>query len=207
MKEIFIAKQSGAGFSVRRGDVVAIVDVEGEQVADFFAVNPDNHEEYFSTGITIESNGGLRIREGGFLHSNLFRRMFRVVEDKVGGHDLTIPCCRREAYEFYGQRLYHPNCLDNMNAALAAFRIPFFSSITALSVFMNVQTMPEGKFKFAPPLSKAGDRLVLRAEMDAVVAITACSADSGTCNGGRCKPVAAKVWDEAEWAAERNGGK
>lgn len=196
MREILIAKQSGAGFHVRKNEFVAIVDVEGKQVADLFAVNPDDHGEYFSAGVTIEVGGGMQIKKGGFLHTNRFRRMFRVVKDDVGTHDLTIPCCRREAYAYYGSREYHPNCLDNMNGALAGFQIPQFSSITPLSAFMNVQMTPGGKLKFLPPIAKAGDRLTLRAEMDVVVSVTACSADTGACNAGRCKPVSVLVWGD-----------
>ena len=38
-----------------------------------------------------------------------------------------------------------------------------------------------------PPLSKAGDRIELRAEMDLVCALTACSAEGS--NNGTFKPI------------------
>ncbi|MDB5695769.1 MAG: hypothetical protein JWN21_1312, partial [Sphingomonas bacterium] len=42
-----------------------------------------------------------------------------------------------------------------------------------------------------PPLSKAGDHIVFRAEMDLVIGLTACSALAS--NGGSFKPIAYRV--------------
>ena len=39
-----------------------------------------------------------------------------------------------------------------------------------------------GRLKFAPPKCRAGDSMVLRAEMDLTIALSACPAS--TCNGG-----------------------
>jgi hypothetical protein len=63
---------------------------------------------------------------------------------------------------------------------------------SAFNFFMNVEIQPDGRLKFAPPKSRAGDSLTLRAEMDLVVALTACPA--GTCNGGAPpRPVAYEI--------------
>ncbi len=52
---------------------------------------------------------------------------------------------------------------------------------------MNVWTDESGELHIDPPTSKAGDRFVLRAEMDLHVGLTACSAEKS--NGGVCKPI------------------
>jgi uncharacterized protein YcgI (DUF1989 family) len=44
-----------------------------------------------------------------------------------------------------------------------------------------------GEIKVLPPLSRAGDRIVFRAEMDLVVGLTACSA--GQSNNFSYKPI------------------
>ena len=44
-----------------------------------------------------------------------------------------------------------------------------------------------------PPTSVAGDQLVLRAEMDLHVGLTACSAEKS--NGGVCKPIDFEILD------------
>ena len=53
---------------------------------------------------------------------------------------------------------------------------------TAFNFFMNVDVLPDGRLKFAPPKCRAGDSMVLRAEMDLAIALSACPAS--TCNGG-----------------------
>ena len=46
---------------------------------------------------------------------------------------------------------------------------------------------PDGTLHIDPPLSRAGDRFVVRAEADVFVGLTACSAEKS--NGGVCKPI------------------
>ena len=52
---------------------------------------------------------------------------------------------------------------------------------------MNVWPEPGGELHIDPPTSVAGDRFVVRAEMDLHVGLTACSAEKS--NGGVCKPI------------------
>jgi uncharacterized protein YcgI (DUF1989 family) len=52
---------------------------------------------------------------------------------------------------------------------------------------MNDWTDEDGTLHIDPPRSVAGDRVVLRAEMDLHVGLTACSAEKS--NGGVCKPI------------------
>jgi uncharacterized protein YcgI (DUF1989 family) len=52
---------------------------------------------------------------------------------------------------------------------------------------MNVHIDPQGKLTVGEPLSKAGDHIDLRAEMDMVCGLTACSAEES--NNGRFKPI------------------
>jgi uncharacterized protein YcgI (DUF1989 family) len=52
---------------------------------------------------------------------------------------------------------------------------------------MNVQVLAGGELKIDPPLSKAGDSILLRAEMDLIVGLTACSAEMS--NNYAFKPI------------------
>ena len=52
---------------------------------------------------------------------------------------------------------------------------------------MNVQFDQNGRLKVLPPLSKAGDYLLFEAQMDLIIALTACSAEDS--NGGTFKPI------------------
>ena len=58
---------------------------------------------------------------------------------------------------------------------------------------MNVQFDTNGKLSVDPPLSKAGDYVLFEAEMDLIVALTACSAEDS--NGGSFKPIHYEIID------------
>ncbi|HET8768345.1 MAG TPA: DUF1989 domain-containing protein, partial [Pedococcus sp.] len=58
---------------------------------------------------------------------------------------------------------------------------------TTLNIFMNVWAERSGELHIDPPTSVAGDRFVVRAEMDLHVGLTACSAEKS--NAGTCKQI------------------
>jgi uncharacterized protein YcgI (DUF1989 family) len=58
----------------------------------------------------------------------------------------------------------------------------------AFNCFMNVPVDADsGKLKVLPPITKPGDHITFRAEMDLVIGLTACSAPDS--NGGAFKPI------------------
>jgi len=59
---------------------------------------------------------------------------------------------------------------------------------------MNVSVLPSGEIEIDPPLSRAGDYILLRAEMDMIVGLTACSAELS--NNGTFKPIDVEILDE-----------
>lgn len=186
MQEYIIQACQGRAVDVRCGQLISVVDLEGGQVVDFFAECAENAEEFLSPGVTADCNESLRIHVGDMLYTNRYRPMFSVVSDDVGEHDLLHPCCRPEMYDFfYHNGEGHPNCLDNINASLGR-KHPI---IHPVNLFMHTAIGPDGKLVVKPPLSKAGDRIVLRAEMDVRLGVAACSVSESDCNSGRCTAV------------------
>ncbi|TVX89716.1 DUF1989 domain-containing protein [Paenibacillus agilis] len=194
MKEYIIEKQTGRAFTLKAGDLISIIDIEGKQVADFFAVSTMNHQEYFSAAVTIDCKESLLITKDDTLYTNLYRPMFTMIHDDVGIHDLLIPCCRKQMYNhFFNNGHGHSNCFDNINQSLSKFGIPPFTTLQPLNLFMNTSITPEKKIIIDPPLSKPGDTVTLRAEVDAIVSISACSVIEGPCNDGVCKPLKVRI--------------
>ena len=62
MSEYLIQPQSGKRVDVSKGQKIEIIDVEGGQVADFFAEIKGTHEEYVSPSVTIDCNESLKNR-------------------------------------------------------------------------------------------------------------------------------------------------
>jgi uncharacterized protein YcgI (DUF1989 family) len=192
IREYTIAACSGAALDVMAGQTITIIDLEGRQVVDFFAEARQQPDEFLSTGVTIDVNETLRLKVGGLIYSNLYRPMFELLADDVGEHDLLHPCCRPEMYDFfYRNGEGHPNCLGNINASLGKQR----PIIQPVNFFMYTRIHPDGRISIEEPLSRPGDRVVLKALMDVRLGIAACSVSEHKTNGGVCTPIKVVIED------------
>jgi uncharacterized protein YcgI (DUF1989 family) len=182
----------GAGLRLRRGEHVRVIDPEGGQTGDLVAYASDGSER-LSNGRTFDYGGKIYLSTGDVLWSDRSNPMLTIVADDVGRHDFLYASCSLEMYrKQYAVTEYHPNCHDNLLAALRELGLDPGPLPTAFNFFMNVEVAADGRLSFAPPRSKAGDAIVLRAEMDLVVAVSACP--TSTCNGGAPpRPLAFEV--------------
>lgn len=189
-KEYFIPPCFGQAITVKKGNIITIIDIEGGQVVDFFAEIENNPDEFISTGVTIDCNNSLKLKIGDFIYSNLYNPMFKVIFDDVGEHDLLHPCCRPEMYNyFYKNGSGHPNCLDNINNVLNEQR----TIITPVNLFMHTKIFSDGSIIVEKPLSKAGDKITLKAEQNIVIGVAACSVSESDCNSRKCTSILAIV--------------
>ena len=188
--EYLIPACSGKKIDVLAGQTITVTDVDGGQVVDFFAEVTGSGEEFLSTGVTIDCNESLRLNVGDTIYTNLYRPMMQVVSDDVGEHDLLHPCCRPEMFEFfYHNGEGHSNCFDNINAALGR-RHPI---ITPVNLFMHTKILPDGRISVEAPLSRAGDKITLRALMDVTLGVAACSVSESKCNSGKCSAIKVEI--------------
>ena len=189
----FIEAQTGIAFAVAKKRIVRVIDVEGQQVADLVCFARQDNEEYLSSGRTLDYNEKIFQSAGDILYSNRSNPMLSIVHDPVGRHDFLLSPCSREMFRrVYGIDKPHPNCLDNLSLALKPYGITSSQIPTAFNIFMNIAVDAEGNLAVRPPQSKAGDFIDLRAEMDLIVGVTACSARK--CNNFRCTPVEVQIY-------------
>jgi len=185
---LHLAPQTGTAFVLGHGDVLEIIDVEGEQVADLTAFAVDDPTEWLSSGRTIDYANTIYVTTGHTLYSNRSRPMFTIVADAVGRHDFLLTPRSPEMFAtLYKTAGHHPSCFDNLARALAPLGIAPNAIPTTFNVFMNVDVLASGELRIQPPRSRAGDSIVLRAEMPLIVGVTACSAELS--NNGRFKPI------------------
>jgi len=190
-----IAPQTGVAFTVQKHQIIRVIDVDGEQVADLVCFAGQNPEEYLSSGRSIDYNEKLFLSTGDTLYSNLSRPMLTITRDPVGKHDFLFAPCSREMFQLtYNTTEPHPNCLDNLAAALGPHGIRSSQIPTPFNIFMNVAITAEGRVVVHPPLSRAGDFIDLHSEMDLIVAVSACSA--GKCNNFRCTPTNVEIYND-----------
>jgi uncharacterized protein YcgI (DUF1989 family) len=184
-----IPPRSGTAFPLNKGQKLKIIDPEGEQVGDLLAYNRDDIGEVISSGRTIDYASRIYLTTGDPLYSNRSNIMLKIVEDTVGRHDFLLTPCSAEMFRILYQDDHpHRGCFGNLAAALEPYGIGPDQIPTAFNVFMNVPIDGKtGEIKVLPPLSKPGDYLVVEAQMDLIIGLTACSA--GQSNNFKYKPV------------------
>lgn len=187
--------QTGVGFTLDKGRRLRIIDPRGEQVSDLMAFARGGAGEWLSSGRSIDYANTISLTTGHVLYSNRSRPMFTLLEDRVGRHDFLLTPCSPETFQIiYGNHDPHPSCFTNLATSLAPFGIAPDQIPTTFNVFMNVAVGPTGELTIGPPTSRAGDFLDLRAEMDLVVGVTACSAEMS--NNYSFKPIDVEVYAE-----------
>ncbi|WP_439533822.1 DUF1989 domain-containing protein [Polymorphobacter sp.] len=184
-----IPPRSGAGFILERGQRLTVIDPCGEQVSDLLAFARDDVDEVISSGRTLDYLSRIYLTVPDPLYSNRSNIMLQIVEDTVGRHDFLLTPCSRDTFRIiYGDEQPHRGCFGNLAEALAPYGIVPDRIPVAFNLFMNVPVDgTTGELKVLPPLSKAGDRIVLEAKMDLLIGLTACSALQS--NNGSFKPI------------------
>ena len=192
MSIVEIPERSGTAFRLNRGRTLTVIDPRGVQVADLLAYNAEDVNEVISSGRTLDYAETIRLTTGHILYSNRSQPMLEIVEDTVGVHDfLLTPCSYDTFHHFYPDLPPHRGCFGNLAEALAPYGITPDRLPVAFNCFMNVPVDASGRLSVLPPLSKAGDHIAFRAEMDLVIGLTACSAPAS--NGGSFKPIHYRV--------------
>jgi uncharacterized protein len=192
MERRIIPAAGGVGLRLARGERLRVIDIEGGQSGDVFACSADGRER-LSNGRTFDYQGKVYLTTGDVLWSDRSNPMLTIVADDVGRHDFLYAACTVEMYRLqYGATGDHPNCADNLGAALRGLGVDPGPPPTAFNVFMCADVAPDGRLSFRPPPSRPGDAILFRAEMDLAVALSSCPAS--TCNGGAPpRPLAYEV--------------
>jgi hypothetical protein len=185
--------QTGVGFLLVRGQHLKIIDPRGEQVSDLAAFAREDVSEWLSSGRTIDYANTIYLTTGHLLYSNRSRPMFSIVEDTVGRHDFLLTPCSPDTFRLlYDHHDDHPSCFENLTKNLSGFGVTPDMIPTTFNIFMNVSVLQSGELRIDPPSSRPGDHILLRAEMDLIVGVTACSAEKS--NNYSFKPIDVEVY-------------
>ena len=185
---------------VKSGQVVRILDLEGNQAADTLFYSADNPLERYSAVDTIREQGNIYLTTGSLLRSNENRVMLEIVADTCGRHDTLGGACATESntvrYDLE-KRCMHA-CRDSWMLAVAEhpeFGIGKRDISHNINFFMNVPVTGDGGLTFEDGISAPGKYVELTAKMDVVVLISNCPQLNNPCNGYNPTPVELLVWD------------
>ena len=189
---IEIPARRGKAMRLAAGQSVKVINTFGQQVVDTWAFAATDIREFMSMEHTRIAIGRIIPKIGDPLVTNRRRPLLTLTEDTSGGiHDTLIAACDRWRYELLGCVGYHDNCTDNLAAGLAELGLAPPETPSPLNLFMNIPVIDGNAIDVLPPVSTPGSYVTLRAEMDCVVAFSACPQDMVPINGAAMTPTAA----------------
>lgn len=179
-----IPARSGTATRLARGQSIRIVNTHGQQVVDTWAFSAGDPAEFMSMEHTRASLRKAIPAVGDSYRTNRRRPILTVTADTSPGvHDTLIASCDPTRYAELGHVGHHDNCTDNLHAALAVLGVTATETPCPLNLFMNIAILEGGGLEWRAPVSKPGDAITLRAEMDCIVAFSACPMDLLPING------------------------
>ena len=189
---IEIPARQGKAVGLLKGQCVKIINTKGQQVVDTWAFNADDLRELMSMEHSRVVIGHIIPAVGDALVTNRRRPILTLVEDTSGGiHDTLFAACDRWRYEVLGCTEYHDNCTDNLAAGMAGLGLTPPETPAPLNLFMNIPVTDGNRVEVRPPVSTPGSYVTLRAEMDCIVAFSACPQDMLPVNGLDMRPTEA----------------
>lgn len=174
--------------------LIQIVDVAGQQVADFVAFGREDHGERLSTGVTRSAGGSIMLQQGMKLWSNRRQPMFEIVTDTVGRHDMLFGACDARRYEEDYNATDHANCRDALATALEEHGVTENDLPDPVNWFMNVAIKQRGELEIREPLSERNDQVVLRALQNTIVAVSACPQDKNATNAKNPSDILVRIY-------------
>jgi uncharacterized protein YcgI (DUF1989 family) len=187
---IEIPARSGKAARLRQGQLVKVINTTGQQVVDTWAFNAADLGEFMSMEHSRVAIGRIIPKPGDALVTNKRRPILTLVEDTSGGiHDTLFAACDRWRYELLGCAGYHDNCTDNLAAGLAELGLIPPETPGPLNLFMNIPVVDGSRVEVRAPVSTPGSHVSLRAELDCVVAFSACPQDLLPVNGLAMRPT------------------
>ncbi len=191
---ITVPAREGRAVGLARGDRIRVIDPHGGQVADVFAFCADDLSEYHSAQHTRVWVNRLFPHPGEQFVTNHRRPILTLEEDTSPGiHDMLCAACDPARYEGLGAPGWHASCEENLQRAMAALGHEGIVIPQPINLFMNIPVGAGGTIGWEPAPTRAGDSVTLRAELDIVVAVSACPQDLVPINSGAPTEIVLEV--------------
>ncbi len=176
---------------VPAGHTLTIVDVGGNQSADFLVYNAADTDERYSVPDTLAAQGNAYLREGSVLVSNEGRALMTVTGNEIDRQDTIGGACSKESntlrYGFHTE--FQHGCRENFLAEAGRHGLGVRDLVSNVNWFMNVPVESDGSLGIVDGISAPGKRVALRAEMDVLVIVSNCPQMNNPCNDFNPTPL------------------
>ena len=198
-----ITTGTARAYSVKKGQFIQVIDVQGQQCSDFMAMR----SEALDAGIEryIDSTVSRTMTRSAYplpgLHDKFFdqdiRPLLAVRQDTVGRHDTFALACTARGYEERGFP-GHLNCSDNISAAFEPYGIGRRHAWPAINFFFNSWiNCTDHTIASDEAWSRPGDYVAMQALTDLVCVSTACPDDVDPINGWNPTDIHVRIYEES----------
>jgi urea carboxylase-associated protein 1 len=180
---------------VRRGQVLTLVDVGGNQSGDCLLYNAADTAERYSAPDTIARGGNVYVRAGTVLRSCLGNPLATVVANEIDRQDTIGGACGKESNTLrYGHHTTSEHgCRENFLAEASKYGMGARDIVSNLNWFMNVPIEADGTLGIVDGISGPGKRVAFRAEAGILVLISNCPQMNNPCNDFNPTPLRAII--------------
>jgi len=202
IKDAIYNKKVAAGVPwshvVKKGQTLRIIDLKGCQAVDTLFYNANDHEERYSANDTVREQGSIFVTKGTKLISTDDNVMMEVIEDTCGNHDTLGGHCSAESntVRYALDTKYMHSCRDNYLYEIGELEMDPRDLTNNINFFMNVPVEEDGFLVIVDGVSKPGDYVDLKAEMDTLVLVSNCPQLNNPCNAYDPSPVQMVIWDD-----------
>jgi hypothetical protein len=185
---------------LKRGQVIRIVDLEGNQAADTLFFDSDNVNDHYSAIATIVKQKNIYLSTGSVLRAESGKELLTIVADTCGKHDTLGGSCSAQSntVRYAHEKLDMHNCRDTYMNELSKTNGEYEKRDLApnINFFMNVPVTPEGGLEFADGVSAPGYYVEMRAECNVTVLISNCPQLNNPCNAYNPTPIRVLIWNK-----------
>lgn len=185
--------------TMKEGETLRIVDLEGNQAADVLFFNAEDPSERYSMSDTLREQAAIYLTAGTMLKTNLNRDLLEIVADTCGRHDTLGGACATESntvrYDLEKRGMHA--CRDSWMLAIGEreeFGLSKEDIGHNINFFMNVPVTPDGGLQFADGISAPGKYVELKAKMDTLILISNCPQLNNPCNAYNPTPIEVVFW-------------
>lgn len=185
-REILIEEEIAGGkhwsFTIKRGMLLRLIDVQGGANVGMLFYNPLNLLERYNAPDTLKCQHTFKLTRGHCLYSDMGRIICSIVDDSVGWHDTVCGTTNRAMIaERWGLKSYQEhrndwtlNGYDSFLIEGGKYGLGQRDLAANVNWFSKVAVQDDGGMRFDPTNSNAGAHVDLRFEMDALVLLHTC---------------------------------
>ncbi len=195
--DVIVYAGDGKMLPLKKGQILRLIDVEGNQSGDVQIYNANNTAERYSAQNTITAQANTMIELGTVILSNDGNPMLTVVADTCGEHDTLGSGCSAEGnvVRYTDKTRYMHSCRDTFVRTLENFDMAKRDQVCNLNFFTKVILDDKGRLEFADGISGPGKYIELRAEMDVLFLLSDCAQLNNPCNDYNPTPIRMVVFD------------